>query len=133
MHAFVKFNKGMLKMPVHWQLWVAVLVAANLVAALFFLHRLEAQVVLGTILASMILMTFLTARFGFTRILGLGHILWVPMLAFLAVRLGDIPANDAFGIWIRAVIVLNSISLAIDAVDVIRYIAGDREETVPGL
>ena len=92
MNAFIRFNRGMLKMPLQWQLWVMLLVAANLVAALFFLRRLEAQVVLGTFGASMILMTLLTGRFGFTRIVGLGHILWIPMLAFLFTRLGDIPA-----------------------------------------
>ncbi len=133
MKAFIKFNRGMLKMPLHWQLWLMLLVAANVVASLFFLHRLEAQVVLGTILASMALMTLLTARFGFTRILGLGHILWVPMLAFLFTRLGDIPASDAFGIWIRTLFVLNGMSLVIDAADVFRYIAGERNETVTGL
>ncbi len=133
MHAFIKFNKAVLKLPLHWQLWLAVLVAANLVVPFFYLQRLEAQVVLGTILASMTLMTLLTARFGFTRILGLGHILWVPMLAFLLARLGDVPARDAYGIWIRALIVLNSVSLVIDAVDVVRYFAGDRGETVAGL
>ena len=133
MKAFIKFNKGVLKMPVLWQIWLAVLVATNLVVPMFFLQRWEARVVLGTILASLALMTFLAGRYGFTRILGLGHILWVPMLAFLVARLGDIPDNDAFGIWIRAVIVLNSLSLVIDAIDAIRYIAGDREETVPGL
>ena len=133
MHAFIKFNKGMLKLPLHWQLWLAVLVAANLVVPCFYLQRLEAQVVLGTILASMVLMTLLTARFGFTRILGLRHILWVPMLAFLLARLGDVPVGDAYGIWIRALIVLNSVSLVIDAADVIRYFAGDRGETVAGL
>ena len=130
MNAFVKFNRGILKMPLHWQLWLMLLVAANMVAPLFFLHHLESQMVLGTMLASMALMTFLTARFGFTRILGLGHILWVPMLAYLFTRLGDIPTTDAFGVWMRALIVLNSLSLVIDAVDVIRYIAGDRGETV---
>ncbi len=56
-----------------------------------------------------------------------------PLLAFLVVRLGDLPGDDAFGIWIQALIVLNSVSLVIDAVDVARYIAGDREETVAGL
>jgi hypothetical protein len=89
--------------------------------------------VLGTILASMTLMTFLTSRFGFTRILGLGHILWVPMLAFLLARLGDVSAGDAYGIWVRALIVLNSVSLVIDTIDVLRYLAGDRKETVTGL
>ncbi len=133
MNAFVKFNKGMLRMPVHWQLWLMVLLAANMMGPLFFLHHLEAQVVLATFFASVTLTTWLTGRFGFTRIIGLGHILWVPMLAFLFTRVGDIPAGDAFGIWMRAIIVLNSVSLVIDAVDVIRYIAGDRAETVSGL
>ncbi len=133
MKAFIKFNKGMIKMPMHWQAWLMLLVLANAITPLFFLRHLEAQVVLGTMLASVTLMTSLTARFGFTRVLGLGHILWVPMLAFLLARLGQIPPSDAYGIWIRALIVLNSVSLVIDAADVIRYIAGDRAETVTGL
>jgi len=133
MNAFVKFNKGMLRMPIQWQLWVMTLVAANMISPLFFLRHLEAQVVLGSTLASMALMTFLTDRFGFTRIVGLGHILWVPMLAFLFTRLGDIPASDAFGIWIRALFVLNGMSLVMDAADAVRYITGERNETVPGL
>ena len=133
MNAFIKFNKGMLRLPLLWQVWLAALVAANLVVPMFFLPRLEARVVLGAILASMALMTYLTGRFGFSRMLGLGHILWIPMLAFLLTRLGDIHSGDAFGLWIQALIVLNSMSLIIDAVDVIRYVAGDREETVVGL
>ncbi len=133
MKAFIKFNKGVMKMPIAWQLWLMLLVAANVVAPLFFLHHLEAQVVLGTFLVGAMLMTWLTGRFGFTRILGLGHIFWIPLLAFLLARVGHIPGNDAYGIWIWSLIVLNSVSLVIDAVDVFRYIAGDREETVPGL
>ena len=133
MKAFIKFNKGILKMPIAWQLWLMLLVAANVVAPLFFLRHLEAQVVLGTFLVSAMLMTWLTGRFGFTRILGLGHILWIPLLALLLARVGHISGNDVYGIWIWSLIVLNSVSLVIDAVDVFRYIAGDREETVPGL
>ena len=133
MYAFMKFNRGMLKMPLQWQLWVILLVAANMLAPMFFLNHLESQVVLGTFMASMVLMVFLTSRFGFTRIVGLGHILWVPMLAFLFMRLGGIPVNDAFGVLIRALFVLNGMSLVIDAVDIFRYVAGERQETVPGL
>jgi len=133
MHAFIKFNRGMLKMPLHWQLWVMVLVAINVVAPLFYLHHVEARVVLGTVMASMALMTFLTGRFGFTRIVGLGHVLWVPMLAYLYTKLDHIPATDMFGIWIRALFVLNALSLMFDAADAVRYFAGDRQETVQGL
>ncbi|MEE9211920.1 MAG: hypothetical protein V3U29_04625, partial [Phycisphaeraceae bacterium] len=82
---------------------------------------------------SMLLMTVLTGFTGFTRLLGLGHVLWVPMLWFLWGRLGQIPADEAFGLWIRVLMILNAISLVIDAVDVIRYITGDRKATVEGL
>lgn len=133
MNAFIKFNRGMLKLPAYWQPYLILLASANAVAPLFFLHHLEAQLVLLAFLASMALMTFLTARFGFTRILGLGHVFWIPLLAFLFTRLDDIPAGGAFGIWIRTLIVLNTISLVIDTVDVTRYIGGERHETVPGL
>ena len=133
MYAFIRFNKGILKMPLHWKLWLLVLVAANVVTPLMFLERLEARVVLATILVSFVLMTLLTARFGFTRIVGLGHIVWIPMLAFLSARLSVIPPVDAFGYWIRALFVLNGLSLMIDAADVVRYIDGERSETVPGL
>ena len=132
MCAFIKFNKGMLRMPVQWQLWLLALVALNLVVPLFFVGRLEARVVVVTLLASMTLMTALTARFGFTRIVGAGHVLWVPMLYFLWTRLDQIPADSAFGVWIRVLMTLNPVSLVIDAVDVTRYIGGDREEAVSG-
>ena len=133
MRAFIKFNKGMLKMPVHWQLWLFLLITANLLIPLFFLSRVEARVVVAVLAASMTLTTVLTGRYGFTRILGLGHVLWIPLLYFLWTRLDAIPANDAFGIWIRALIVLNALSLVIDAIDVARYVAGDRAETIKGL
>ncbi len=133
MHAFIRFNKGIMKMPIQWQAWLALLMTVNAVIPLFYLNRIEAQVVLATILASMILMTAVTALTGFTRLLGLGHILWIPLLYFLWARLGQNPADSSFGIWIRVLMTLNGASLVIDTVDVIRYIAGDREETVAGL
>ena len=133
MNAFIKFNKGMLGMPLQWQLWVMLLVAANLAIPMFFIQHLESQVVLGTVLTSMVLMVWATGQFGFTRIVGAGHFVWIPMLAYLFTRLGDIPANDGFGIWIRAIFVLNGVSLVIDTVDAIRYVAGERRETVVGL
>lgn len=46
MRAFIKFNRGILKMPLHWQLWLTLLVTANMISPLFFLDRIEAQVVL---------------------------------------------------------------------------------------
>jgi len=131
--AFLKFNKGMAKMPMPIPLWLSVLMAANLFAPLFFLSHPEAWFVLGSFMASYALTIFLTARTGFTRLLGLGHIFWVPLLLFLWMRLAQIPPTTPFGVWIRVLMVLNAVSLIADASDVIRYITGDRKETVEGL
>ena len=133
MRAFIKFNKGMMKMAVPVRLWLILLVTLNVVVPLFYLDRLEAQVVVGTILASMLLMTVLTGLSGFTRLLGLGHIFWFPLLYFLWTRLDQVPADDFFGLWIRALMLANAVSLVIDTIDVTRYISGAREETVHGL
>ncbi|MCH8841131.1 MAG: hypothetical protein IH831_10780 [Planctomycetes bacterium] len=133
MQGFIRFNKGVLRMSWPVKIWLLLLVAANAVAPLFFLQRVEAQAVLAAMMIGATLMSLLTARFGFTRILGLGHIFWIPLVGWLAFRLGQIPADDAFGIWIRGVLLLNAVSLVIDIADVIRYATGDRKELVTGL
>lgn len=133
MKAFIKFNKGLMLMPIQWQTWLILLVGANMVVPFFYLYRLEAQVALGTIMLSMMLMTVITQRTGFTRLLGLGHIGWFPMIYFFWTRLSQIPADNLFGIWLRALMIINAVSLVIDVADVVRYIAGDRLETIKGL
>ena len=133
MHAFMRFNKGLLAMPIHIRAWVLLLISVNIVTPFFFLEHVEAQAVLAAGALGMVLMTALTARFGFSRIIGVGHIAWVPLLGFLWTQLPEIPATDTFGIWLRAVIVFDATSLVFDAVDAVRFARGDRAETVPTL
>lgn len=133
MRAFIKFNKGVLKLPIPWRLWNMLLVFVNMAVPLFYLGRPEARVVLVVTLLSVTLMTILTALTGFSRLLGLGHILWIPLIYFLWTRLDGFPADGFYGLWIRALMALNAVSLIIDGVEVMRYVAGDRRETIPGL
>jgi len=129
----VKFNRAVFKLPIPWRVWLMLLMAVNMIVPVFFLDRIEARVVLITMIVSATLMMAMTGKFGFTRILGLGHVLWIPLLFYLWTTLGEHPAEEPFGLWIRLVMVLNSLSLVIDTVDVMRYIRGDRAETVQGL
>ncbi len=133
MQGFIKFNKGVLRMSWPVKIWLLMLVAANAFVPLFFLQRVEAQAVFAAMMIGGTLMSLLTARFGFTRILGLGHILWVPLLGWLALRLGQIPTDDAFGLWVRGAMFVNAVSLVIDTADVVRFVTGDRKELVAGL
>jgi len=133
MNAFIKFNKGLMNSSLPVKFWVGLLVIFNMIIPLFFLERLEAQVVLAAIMASMALMTLITATTGFSRLMGLGHIFWIPLLFFLGTQLDQIPPDDGFGVWVRALMVINATSLVIDAVDVFRYLAGERMEIVKGI
>jgi hypothetical protein len=133
MRSFIRFNRGLLGMSSPLKLWVAMLIGANLVAPLFLLEHFEARLTLAAGLLGMALMAGLTGRYGFSRIVGLGHVAWLPMLAFLVGSVAEAPATSAFGFWLRTVIVLDAISLVLDASDAVRFVRGDRAETVAGL
>ena len=66
-------------------------------------------------------------RRRFVRILGVTHFVWVPMLAWMLLRLDAIPAGEAtFRAWLVALIATNAFSLAIDAWDAARFALGER-------
>jgi len=52
------------------------------------------------------------------------------LVPYLWGRLDIISAGEPFGIWLRVVLVLNILSLILDAVEVIKYAAGDRQPIV---
>lgn len=129
MSIMLQFTRHVLGMPVFWQIWIFVLFMTNM-AGVFFLPRVEAWVVLGALGIGAVLQMTLFARFGFVRLLGLGHFHWFAMLAWLYGRLGLISDEGALDDWVLAVIVLCGLSLLIDVVDVARYVRGEREPTV---
>src|SRR5262249_18469131 len=130
MNPIMKFNRGLFRLPVGVKLWLLILIAANLLVPLMYFGRSEARIVLLTFLASFALMILITGAKGFTRLLGLGQIPWIPLLFFLVGRLSTVPAGDPYGVWIRSVVVLNLISLVVDVVDVVRFARGERSEIV---
>lgn len=109
-----------------WRVWLVVLMVVNLVFPLFYYDRIEAQVTIIVFMMAALTGMVLFRIQGFTRLMGLMHFPWLFLLCYLWSRLDVIHADSSFGLWIRAVILLNGISLIIDMVDVIRYIAGDR-------
>ena len=130
MNIMVNFFKTILLMPKPWVVWVALLMTVNMAVPIFFIHQLEAQVVLATMIASAALMMAIFQHKGFVRLLGLGHVLWIPMIFWLSERIDFASVPTWFDQWILSVIVLNGLSLLIDGVDVIHYAKGDRAPTL---
>jgi hypothetical protein len=126
MKSMMKLMRTMMIMPIHWQVWLGVLVTANMVVPFFFIHMLEAQVVLAAAIVGMVIMSIIFNVKGFVRLLGIGHIAWLPLVFWLWTKLDHAPADSIFGYWLMAVVVLNSLSLIIDTIDVLRYVKGER-------
>ncbi len=45
-------------------------------------------------------------------------------------RYADAPADGGFRAWLVAVMLMNTLSLIIDAIDVVRYARGERTPTI---
>ncbi|MGE0634662.1 MAG: hypothetical protein AB7O96_19775 [Pseudobdellovibrionaceae bacterium] len=119
-----QFQQSITTLHPAWQLWIKLLGMVNLILPLFFLKRREAWISIGTILVQGALMLFLFNLQGFTRLLGLAHFGWFGLIYYFFRRLKEHPARSPFGLWLRAVIITNSVSLLIDVTDVMRYLLG---------
>ncbi len=132
--AFVRYHRGLGRMPVSWKPWLLSLLAANMIVPLFYLHvSLEAWVIFGVALLNGATFVVLTALTGFSRLLGLGHIFWIPLVVWLWGRLEAFPGSSLFACWLWAVVILDTGSVVLDAANVVRFIRGDRAEMVEGL
>ncbi len=109
------------------RIWVAWLVAVNS-AGLLFIKHVEAQIVLGAVGLAVLAQALIYQRERFIRLLGSTHFIWVPMLTWIALRLGTLPETErSFHAWLLTLIATNAVCLVIDACDVTRFIRGDRK------
>ena len=114
----LRFFIELIRQPLWVSLWVLFLMLVNM-ASLAFWQEAVAQLILLNFLASAMLMMGLYARFGFTKILGLGHVPWIPLLAYMIIQ---IPAAEtSFKRYLLVLSVSMAISLVLDTIDVWNY------------
>ena len=104
--------------------WVNILMAVNL-AGVFFWQEPLAQVVFYTFMVTATFMMLLYYKFRFERILGLGHVLWLLLVPYLALQYSQL--SGAIQYYVLSVIIVNSISLVFDINDVYIYFSEKRE------
>jgi hypothetical protein len=108
------------------RIWVIWLVMAN-AAGVMFIDHAEGLVALGAVGVAVTLQALIYQRKNFVRILGATHILWLPMLGWMASRIPGLPEDErGLRIWLIALIATNSVSLAIDAWDAARDLRGEQ-------
>ncbi len=109
------------------RIWVIWLVAVN-TASLLFIGHPEAQVAMGAVGVAVFAQALIYQRKRFIRLLGLTHFIWVPMLSWIALRIGTIPEGEsAFHLWLVTLIATNAFCLVLDSWDATRFMLGDRK------
>ena len=108
---------------VYW--WTRVIDASNWLLIPFAVFDTRARWALLAWMLNIVMILSLYNLFGYTRILGLSHILaWTPLLVYLLKqRQSFLDENWAgrYFYWFMAVI---TVSLLFDYVDVVRYLLG---------
>ena len=130
MQLVIRFMKSVFSMKAPWPLWVALLMALNMIGPLFFIYTMEAKAVLTSTMAGAMLMLLIFSGYGFVRLLGLGHIFWVPLVIWLGLRIPELSLDTPFAIWLVLVVGFNCLSLVMDVLDVSLYFLGDRKPLV---
>ncbi|MFQ5596574.1 MAG: hypothetical protein ACE5GK_00845 [Nitrospiria bacterium] len=116
-----KFFAELMKQPVWISVWVFFLTLINLVSAVYWPAPLAKLIFTVFIISAMLMMT-LYSLFGFEKILGLGHILWIPLLIYVLMK---IPGRaGSFKSYLIVLSTCIAISLAIDMIDVWKYLTG---------
>jgi hypothetical protein len=114
----LRFFIELMQQPLWVSLWVLFLMIINM-GSIAFWHESAAQLILTTFLVSAMLMMGLYSRYGFEKILGLGHVPWIPLLAYVLTQIPT--AEAAFQIYLVVLSVSIVISLVFDMIDVWKY------------
>ena len=107
------------------RIWCVWLVGVN-AACLYFITQIEGQVVLAVTALAVVLQTIIYERTQFSRVLGIVHLGWIPMFAWMATRLDTILADPALATWLAVLLATNAISLVVDLAEAWRFYKGDR-------
>ena len=129
MEIFSQFYTEMTTNSPTWVLvWVNVTVAVLALSIAFSFGYREARWILLGVTLGMLGTIGAYALFGFTRLLGLGHILfWTPTLIYIVtVRGWKTYHKTLFSRWLILAAIIIGISLAFDVVDLLRWILGER-------
>jgi hypothetical protein len=117
------FFSDLLKQPLWVPVWVAILTLANM-ASLFFWSEPAAKVIFITFMVSATIMMAMYSCFGFEKILGLGHVLWIFLLPYILLQLAH--TDGTFFLYLVTLSIFLTISLMFDVIDVWKYFRDKR-------
>jgi len=104
--------------PPRVSVWVAILALANLASIVFWAAPV-AKMIFVTFILSITAMMVLYSFFGFQKFLGIAHVFWIYLVPFIVLQLEY--ANGIFLAYLSTLVVLLTVSLVLDAIDIWKY------------
>ena len=108
------------------RVWGALLNLSQLFGGIAFIFYLEGQLVLATVIFTLVVAGQIHKRARFSRLTGLCHIPWLVLLPWLIYRMQVTDPSFVLSIWTYLVCLLISISLVFDFRDIYYYFQGHR-------
>lgn len=119
LHFFIELWRQPLWVPI----WVTFLMGLNFAGVAFWPDP-SAKLIVVTFVVSAGLMMALYSAFGFVKLLGLGHILWIPLGWHLLSRLPQ--TSGTLNLYLVTWGIATLVSLVLDVVDVWKYFTSKR-------
>lgn len=118
--------QSMQALPQWVQIWIVVLAVMNTLS-LFFLRHAAGRLVFVVWLIVIGVNAWLMMKYGgFTRAMSFVHLLWIPMIIWLGGMRRRDSDTGLLRSWLVLLVLVNCISLAFDALEIVRWLAGAR-------
>ncbi|WP_428356159.1 hypothetical protein [Methyloprofundus sp.] len=127
--AFRVFAEGFAALDWFWIAWVYLLILVNGILPIIFLPKFTAIIVLVSAIIGLFMGLVLTHALGFSKILGLMHFPWIPMVCFQLYYLNqqNYSLNSFHDYWLVSSLILSLLSLIIDFKDVYEFLLSSRK------
>ncbi|MDB2438936.1 hypothetical protein N9W89_09495 [Hellea sp.] len=123
----MSMNEHMMASPTWVVIWMGIMGLLHIAAIPFAIKDWRPRIMVIVMIINMMFMGALFHTYGYTRILGLSHVIfWTPLLAYLWKSRNKDPERVWTGRFVKLAIVIIFISLLFDYTDVVRYVLGDR-------
>jgi hypothetical protein len=113
-------------------LWGALLNVPQLIGGLVFISTREGQLVLVTVIVTLIVAGQIHKQAPFSRLISICHLPWCALLPWLVYRLATFEHSLGLKAWLYYVFTTILISLILDVADLYRYARGDGRYTWAG-
>ena len=127
--AYRVFSEGFMALPWYWRGWVYLLIFVNGILPVFFLPKFTAIIVLVSALIGLFIGLVLTHAMGFSKILGLMHLPWIPMVLFQLYYLNqqNYSLKSYHDVWLVSSLIISILSLIVDFKDIHDFLLSTRK------